>query len=65
MSSYPPPPPPQGPQYPGDWKAQRRFDREQMRAQRDLRRAQVRAQRRGSIVGPLLVITLGIVFLLV
>ncbi len=36
-----------------------------MRAQRDLYRAQMRGLRRGSIVGPLLVIVVGVVFLLV
>ena len=62
MSSYPPPPPPQ---FPKDWKAQRRAYRDQARTQRDLLRAQVRAGRRSSVVGPLLVILLGLVFLLI
>ena len=70
MAGYPPPypPPPAG----GDWRYQRRVMREQARAQRDLIRAQrdtyrlqLRAARRGSIVGPLLVITIGIVLLMV
>jgi DUF4097 and DUF4098 domain-containing protein YvlB len=61
MSSYPPP----GPPYRGDWRLQRRLYRDQARAQRDLYRAQMRANRRSSIVGPLLVIAIGVVFLLV
>ncbi len=75
MAGYPPPyppPPPPGPPYGPDWKYQRRMLREQARAQRDMiraqrdaYRAQVRAMRRTSIVGPLLVVIVGIVFLLV
>jgi DUF4097 and DUF4098 domain-containing protein YvlB len=44
---------------------QARAQREMFRAQRDAYRLQYRGMRRGSIVGPLLVITIGIVFLLV
>ncbi len=70
MASYPPPyPPPQGPY---DYRAQRRMMKEQARAQRDMARyqrdayrAQVRGFRRGSIVGPLLIVVLGLGFLLV
>jgi DUF4097 and DUF4098 domain-containing protein YvlB len=74
MAGYPPPYPPPygGPQGPGDWKQQQRAMREQARMQREAYRAQAaayRAQhhrlRRGSIVGPLLLITLGVVFLMV
>ncbi len=74
MANYPPPypPPPPGPPYGGDWKYQRRVLREQaraqrdaIRAQRDLYRYQYRGMRRSSILGPILVITLGIVFLMV
>ena len=74
MASYPPPPPPPPPGY--DPRAQRRYQREQfraqMRAQRDAIRAQsyqIRAQmrgmRRGSVLGPLLLIAVGVLFLLV
>jgi DUF4097 and DUF4098 domain-containing protein YvlB len=74
MASYPPPsyPPPPGPPYGGDWKYQRRILKEQARAQRDIARAQrdayryqARSLRRSSILGPLLLITIGILFLLV
>ncbi|WP_260734786.1 DUF4097 family beta strand repeat-containing protein [Tunturiibacter lichenicola] len=74
MGSYPPPPypPPPGPPYGGDWKYQRRILKEQARAQRDVARAQrdayryqARSLRRSSILGPLLLITIGILFLLV
>ena len=76
MSSYPPPPP-GPPQYPppynrNDWKAQQRavkqqaqLQRAQARLQRSQARIQMRAMRRGSIVGPLVILTVGIVFLLV
>ena len=74
MASYPPPPPPPPPGY--DPQAQRRYQRDQfraqMRAQRDAIRAQsyqirsqMRAMRRGSILGPLLLIAIGVLFLLV
>jgi DUF4097 and DUF4098 domain-containing protein YvlB len=69
MASYPPPP---GPPYGGDWKYQRRVLKEQARAHRDIARAQrdayryqARSLRRSSILGPLLLITIGILFLLV
>ncbi|WP_051978996.1 DUF4097 family beta strand repeat-containing protein [Edaphobacter aggregans] len=72
----PPYPPPPGPQYPpppqGDWRYQRRVLREQARLQRDyLRyqqqayRAQLRRTRRPSIVGPLLLVSIGVIFLLI
>jgi len=75
MASYPPPPPPPPP--PGyDPRAQRRYQRDQfraqMRAQRDAVRAQrqqiryqMRGLRRGSVLGPLLLISIGLVFLLI
>lgn len=76
---YPPPsgpPGPSGPPYGGpyrnDYKYQRRVmrdqakaQREMFKAQRDAYRAQYRDMRRGSIVGPILVIGIGILFLLV
>ncbi len=74
MSSYPPPPPPG--QYPpvydrNTMKAQQRMLRAQARAQKAQQRAirhQVRAQRRslrrGSIVGPLMIVAIGVMFLL-
>jgi DUF4097 and DUF4098 domain-containing protein YvlB len=74
MGSYPPPPypPPPGPPYGNDWKYQRRVLKDQARAQRDMLRAQreayryqTRSMRRSSILGPLVLITVGIVFLLV
>lgn len=71
MAGYPPPPP--YPPPPGfDPRAQRRYMRDQARAQRDLYRAQaqemryrMRGMRRTSILGPILLITLGLVFLLI
>lgn len=69
MAGYPPsyPPPPQG-----GWRQERRAMRDRaklqqqyMRAQREAYRQQWRARRRGSIVGPLLVVAVGVVFLLV
>ncbi len=76
MAGYPPPypPPPQMPPgpYRNDYKYQRRIMRDQARAQRDMwkaqraaYRAQYRGMHRGSIVGPILVITIGVLFLLV
>jgi hypothetical protein len=76
MANYPPPYPPpgapSGPPYGNDWKYQRRMLKEQariqrdmMRAQRDAYRYQARSLRRSSILGPLVLITIGIVFLLV
>ena len=74
MGNYPPPPypPPPGPPYGNDWKYQRRMLKDQARAQRDVLRAQrdayryqARSLRRSSILGPLVLITVGIVFLLI
>ncbi len=72
MATNPPPYPPPGPPYGNDWKYQRRMMKEQARAQRDMLRAQAaayryraRGMRQGSIVGPILIIALGVVFLLV
>ena len=72
MAGYPPPYPPPGPPPGQDWRYQRRLLKEQARAQRDLRRAQnyaykarLRGMRHTSIVGPLLIIAVGVVFLLV
>lgn len=69
MAGYPPPYPPPPP---GDWKYQRRALRDQaklqqeyFRAQRDAYRQQWRGRSRGSIVGPLLVVAVGLLFLLV
>ena len=68
MASYPPPytPPP------NDWKYQKqamkeqaRMQRDAMRAQRDLYRHQMRAARRSSILGPIILIAIGVVFLLI
>src|SRR5579863_113027 len=73
MAGYPPgvpPIPPVPPPY--DARAQRRYLRDQaraqraaFRAQRDQMRFQMRSLRRGSILGPLLIIALGILFLLI
>jgi DUF4097 and DUF4098 domain-containing protein YvlB len=67
MAGYPPPYPPPG----YDPRAQRRFLRDQARAQRDAMRAQrdqlrfqMRGMRRGSILGPILLIAVGLIFLL-
>lgn len=72
MGNYPPPYPPPGPPYGNDWKYQRRMLKDQARAQRDMLRAQreayryqTRGLRRSSILGPLVLITIGILFLLV
>ena len=76
MASYPPPPPPPPQGYgsgsygPGSaydkqaWKAQRRAAKLQARWMRDQYRMQRRYLRRRSIVGPLALVTLGIIFLL-
>lgn len=71
MSTNPPPYPPPGPPYGNDWKYQQRVMKEQARAQRDMLRAQAAAYRyrtrgmhRGSIVGPIILIVIGVVFLL-
>ncbi len=62
---YPPPPS-------NDWKQQRRVVKEQarmqrdmLRARRDLYRQQLRAARRSSILGPLVLIAIGVIFLLI
>lgn len=76
----PPPPPSPASGYPPPfdrraWKAQRRLQQQQQKAvlaqarqqarfQRDQLRAQARLQRRGSLVGPLLLVALGVAFLL-
>jgi DUF4097 and DUF4098 domain-containing protein YvlB len=76
MANYPPPYPPPGapggPPYGNDWKYQRRILKDQARAQRDMLRAQrdayryqTRGMRRSSILGPLVLISLGVVFLLI
>src|ERR1700754_2648674 len=77
MANQPPPyPPPPGPQYPpppqGDWRYQRkvlkeqaRYQRDIFRAQREAYRAQLRGSRRGSIIGPLLLIAVGVIFFLI
>ncbi len=74
MANQTPPYPPPGPPYPpqGDWRYQRRFMKQQARMQREYLRAQqaaYRAQRaqyrRSSIVGPLLIISVGVVFFLI
>jgi DUF4097 and DUF4098 domain-containing protein YvlB len=59
MASYPPP------YSNADWKAQRQAMKAQMRIQRQQVRMQRRALRRGSVVGPLLLVALGVMFLLV
>ncbi len=77
MSSYPPPPPPPPPPSgygtgyaPGSgydrraWKAQRRAAKVQARWMRDQYRMQRRVVARRSIVGPLVLVALGIIFLL-
>jgi DUF4097 and DUF4098 domain-containing protein YvlB len=70
----PPPggPPPYGPPYGNDWKYQRRMLKDQARAQRDMFRAQrdayryqMRGLRRSSILGPMVLITIGVIFLLI
>jgi DUF4097 and DUF4098 domain-containing protein YvlB len=61
MAGYPPPYSPAG----FDPKAQRRMLKEQVRMQRQQYRMQRRALRRGSIVGPVLLVALGVTFLLV
>src|SRR6266702_128090 len=66
MASYPPPPPGFDP------RDQRRYYRDQARAQRDAFRAQrqqmryqMRSMRRGSVLGPIVLISVGVVFLLI
>jgi DUF4097 and DUF4098 domain-containing protein YvlB len=76
MANYPPPYPPpgapSGPPYGNDWKYQRRMLKDQARTQRDMLRAQrdayryqTRGLRRSSILGPLVLIVVGVVFLLI
>jgi Putative adhesin len=73
MGNYPPPPyTPPGPPYGGDWKYQRqvlkqqaRVQRDMLKAQRDAYRYQIRGLRRSSILGPILLISFGVLFLLV
>jgi DUF4097 and DUF4098 domain-containing protein YvlB len=74
MSSYPPPPPPA--QYPPVYdrnalraqrqslRAQAKAQQAQQRAMRYQLRAQRRSLRRGSIVGPLIILGIGVMFLL-
>jgi hypothetical protein len=62
---YPPPGAPYGPPSPQDLKYQRRMLRDQARAQRDQYRYQMRGLRRRSIIGPVLLILIGVLFLLV
>ncbi|MES2393745.1 MAG: DUF5668 domain-containing protein, partial [Acidobacteriota bacterium] len=72
MSSYTPPPPPPGGGLPPNgpnfsrqaWKMQRRAMKAQARAQRAQWKMQRRAMRRRSIVGPLVLLVAGLVFLL-
>jgi DUF4097 and DUF4098 domain-containing protein YvlB len=71
MSSYPPPPPPYNPYDPYSVKAQRRAIKAQARiqqAQLKMQRAQLRMQRRSlrrnSVVGPIILLAVGVVFLL-
>jgi len=74
MAAYPPGAPPVPPPMPPpgyDPRAYRRVMRDQMRAQRDAIRAQrqriryqMRSMRRGSILGPILLIAVGVLFLL-
>jgi len=74
MESYPPPPPPPPPGY--DPRAQRRFYHDQLRAQVRAQcnaaraqsyqvRAQMRGMRRSSVLSPILLIAVGVVFLLI
>jgi DUF4097 and DUF4098 domain-containing protein YvlB len=80
MASYPPPyPPPAGPPYGYDPRSQNRILRDQVKTQRAAYKAQreaykqqqraillqARGLRRGSILGPLIVVGLGVVLLLV
>jgi DUF4097 and DUF4098 domain-containing protein YvlB len=77
MAGYPPPyPPPPGSPFGFDPRQQARFARQQYKAQaraavmaakaqRNLYRVQSRALRRTSILGPLLIVTIGVVLLLI
>jgi DUF4097 and DUF4098 domain-containing protein YvlB len=66
MSAYPPPPPgPYPPPYNRDvLRAQRRMLKDQAKMQRQQIRMQMRLTRRRSIVGPLIILAIGVVFLL-
>ncbi len=64
MASVPPPYTPYG-QDPRVLKYQRRMMRDQARAHRDQLRFQTQAMRRGSLLGPVLAIFVGVVFLFV
>ena len=65
-SGYPPPPPGWDPRAQRRyWRDQARAQRAQVRAQAEQWRYQVRAQRRGSILAPVLLITIGVIFLLI
>jgi DUF4097 and DUF4098 domain-containing protein YvlB len=71
MAGAPPPYPPPGPPPGFDPRDQRRYERDQRRAQRDTYRAQqdlwryqMGGLRRGSVLGPILLIAIGLVFLL-
>jgi DUF4097 and DUF4098 domain-containing protein YvlB len=80
MAGYPPPfPPPTGSPYGYDPRQQRRILRDQAKAQRDMFKAQrdlyrqqqrnvlmqARGMRRGSILGPLIVVAVGVMLLIV
>jgi DUF4097 and DUF4098 domain-containing protein YvlB len=76
MAGYPPYPPPPGSPFGFNPRQQARMARQQvqsqiraqkmaMRAQRHLYRQQARALRRGSILGPLLVVAIGVMLLLI
>ncbi len=60
MGAYPPTQPPSD----KDWRYQRRALRQQAKLQREAFRAQTRAVRRSSVVGPLLLVTIGVITLL-
>jgi DUF4097 and DUF4098 domain-containing protein YvlB len=71
MAAYPPGVPPTPPPV-YDYRTQRRIARDQaraqraaFRAQRDQMRYEMRSHRRSSIVGPLLLIAVGVIFLLI
>jgi len=76
MAGYPPPYPPPAPPPGYDPRDQRRYMRDQARAQaraqrdayraqREQMRYQMRGMRRGSVLGPILLIAIGVVFLLI
>jgi DUF4097 and DUF4098 domain-containing protein YvlB len=76
MAGYPPPYPPPGSPFGYDARSQARFVRSQMKAQmraqkaafriqRAMYRQQARALRRSSILGPLLVVSIGVLLLLI